>query len=716
MKNSTLGKSASAKKPLGAAKKKTKSARELWLDAVKTGSGTLGGGGKAKAGKPVKRSASEYWIDTLRKTGEGHSTESIGMNTFTGIRRPDEMNMAYLSTSHYLRQMKGTEKTPRNGNTANGKVPSGSGKPAYKTPEEYYDDILDLKKQVVSINNDNTTMKSKIRRLEEDNAKKEKEIEQLLDPSKSEEMRRTLADKRPDTGTVIHSLKQKILRLEQNLKEKEAAFAKLQSDMKSTKTEELRAQMEVYYNEVLRLQNLSGSQAAQMTSKKVTDSKEMNAKLKAMNETIIRLNDHNNKLQTENKEIKADLEKSLEQAESVKEKTKKDYEDMNKRELLSAISRLEKRMDKTDADTVSMISEVESRRGDVQGKVILEGTIAERLDQLDRRETELLEENDKHRLTIKKLKEDRLHYRRCCDDKDKEIRAFKKEIEFLQKELDSFYDKDKVRSPRNSPRKPPMSARSVTSVVSDTSTTRRNKRESSATSDRQRQRERDDRDRAETEERQRKLDELAQQRAARKIQKTWKGFNTNKLNEKEEEESTVMLQSAMRGHRNRKQQMSRLSEIADSDDDADDDIVNIQSTLRGHNKRKDMLRKTKLSLEESSRQQQQQDALILIQSTLKGHVARKQMLHNNSKLNTSSPSFSRKKITNGNLDSAGEDVDDDLETGEVLSVHSSIRPSPRISSAGSSTRKGFSRSTRSPPPRRATPVDDYDDDDDDIVF
>ena len=42
-----------------------------------------------------------------------------------------------------------------------------------------------------------------MRRLEEENQKKEKEIEQLLDPSKSEEMRRTLADKKPDAGVVM---------------------------------------------------------------------------------------------------------------------------------------------------------------------------------------------------------------------------------------------------------------------------------------------------------------------------------------------------------------------------------------------------------------------------------------------------------------------------------------------------------------------------------
>ena len=46
------------------------------------------------------------------------------------------------------------------------------GRPAYKSPEEYYDEILDLKKQIGIYQNDNSTMKSKVRRLEEDNLKK----------------------------------------------------------------------------------------------------------------------------------------------------------------------------------------------------------------------------------------------------------------------------------------------------------------------------------------------------------------------------------------------------------------------------------------------------------------------------------------------------------------------------------------------------------------
>ena len=40
----------------------------------------------------------------------------------------------------------------------------------------------------------------------------------------SEEIRRTLGDRKPDSGAVIHSLKQKILKLEVQLRDKESAY------------------------------------------------------------------------------------------------------------------------------------------------------------------------------------------------------------------------------------------------------------------------------------------------------------------------------------------------------------------------------------------------------------------------------------------------------------------------------------------------------------
>ena len=52
------------------------------------------------------------------------------------------------------------------------------------------------------------------------------------------------------------------------------------------------------------------------------------------------------------------------------------------------------------------------------GKIVLEGTVPQRLDQLDKRETELLEDISKQRSINKRLKEDRGHYRKKCDEKE----------------------------------------------------------------------------------------------------------------------------------------------------------------------------------------------------------------------------------------------------------------------------------------------------------
>jgi hypothetical protein len=54
----------------------------------------------------------------------------------------------------------------------------------------------------------------------------------------------------------------------------------------------------------------------------------------------------------------------------------------------------------------------------IAGKIVLEGSVAQRLDQLDKRETDLLEEKEKLSSMIKKFKEDKNHYRRRCDEKE----------------------------------------------------------------------------------------------------------------------------------------------------------------------------------------------------------------------------------------------------------------------------------------------------------
>ena len=54
----------------------------------------------------------------------------------------------------------------------------------------------------------------------------------------------------------------------------------------------------------------------------------------------------------------------------------------------------------------------------VPGKLKLDGTAAQRLDQLDKRETQLLEELSKSKQQCRKLKEDRAQYRKKIEEKE----------------------------------------------------------------------------------------------------------------------------------------------------------------------------------------------------------------------------------------------------------------------------------------------------------
>jgi len=52
------------------------------------------------------------------------------------------------------------------------------------------------------------------------------------------------------------------------------------------------------------------------------------------------------------------------------------------------------------------------------GKTVLDGSVTQRLDQLDKRETELLTKIEEQTQLVNKLKEDRAYYRTKCDEKE----------------------------------------------------------------------------------------------------------------------------------------------------------------------------------------------------------------------------------------------------------------------------------------------------------
>lgn len=625
---------------------------DLWMTAVKnreTASLT-----HRHPESPRHKSTTEYWVDTLRRTGTGITTQSTGSvgttNTFTRLRRPNEAAMAYLSTSSYMRQMMGTEKNKKYSDPT-AKPPSGT--PAYRSQEEYYEQVLELKKQIKSLNQEISVLRAKARRTEEDNIKKEKEIEGLLDPTKNEEMRRTMGEKHAESGAVIQSLKQKILKLENQIRDKEANYAKLHADLKTTKVEEMKVQLEMCYQEIVRLQNMKDTG---MTSHARTPTKENSAKIRALNETILRINKQNEELQLEIKDLREDLNREMEG-----KKFSGDYEDMNKKQLLCVVNNLEKRLEKMkksagDNDSLqSYDSRVDKKRrpsSATAGKIELAGSLEDRLDQLDKRETELLGELEKSKKQVKRLKDEKTENRQRMEEYEKLIKDLQAEIDYLndrqgkgtpRRGLTPRAGAPRQQSPRNS--RPPSGRKySVDSTSSEDRRRRRQEQEQEERienftrqhaakklqkewkSHRQGAKEREqeeleskvnqvktnhaalviqtkwkkhrgDADKKKEEERRfnEKVEDFRRNRAAKTIQNRWTGYKYQK-HEEEVDEAAELIGSALRGHSTRKNRMKRyMTDYDDYDDDDDSEgygnaVDLIQSSVKGHYNRRTKLK------------------------------------------------------------------------------------------------------------------------------
>ncbi|KAJ8792713.1 hypothetical protein J1605_019533 [Eschrichtius robustus] len=184
------------------------------------------------------------------------------------------------------------------GSSKQGYVP---GTPVYREKEDMYDEIIELKKSLHMQKSNVDLMRTKLRRLEEENSRKDRQIEQLLDPS-----------------GVVSGLKQRILKLEQRCKEKDhtieygatggpAGVGKLQTDMKTTNLEEMRIAMETYYEEVRALLPRAGGGVGGPPAEKKIGLKRQ----KKMSSALLSLSRSVQELTEENQSLKEDLDRVL---------------------------------------------------------------------------------------------------------------------------------------------------------------------------------------------------------------------------------------------------------------------------------------------------------------------------------------------------------------------------------------------------------------------
>ncbi|XP_071976422.1 IQ domain-containing protein E [Engystomops pustulosus] len=648
---------------------------------------SLKGTGQMHTENPTMKVPRQLWLASL-KQGNGLTQP---------LKSDIDIGQAWVSpgtsTPEYLKDALGMKKPKYSRSSSNGYVP---GTPDYKEKEDMYDQILDLKKMLQAQKSEADVMKTKLRRSEEENNRKDRQIEQLLDPSRSSEFARSLVDKRSDSSLMVNNLKQKILKLEKQCKEKDSALSKLQTELKTTSLEEMRIAMETYYEEIQRLQMLlAEAEAAQQRAP--PESKDSLRRQKAMNAALLKLSKQVKELQEENKSLKADLDRAM--AQSPTSTRSKGYSEWSKQRLVRKISELEKKLESSQKSPAEQGKSATGTPSFNQG----EGPSVQKPDPQ--------EECERLRNLVKKIKEDRaalqerlgareadfrklqqektelekqLQKAKERKDEREEINRLSQKIKRLEAELeDEKHEKAAAReaatkAQRESRGSRPSSAKSTSS----TSSSRRGSSSSSSGGEKRKR-----------------------QEAAQLIQKNWRLYRSRKEENNDLEETTVFLQAALRGHLARQkmlspaaaprtrsftQQDSGSSDGTDQQETSggDDHLTFLQSSFRAHLTRTKMLGQR--------------------QNEMKG---RESPIRKSPRSITRSPDSRKPSRQNSHHSlasgSGGEISDDFIE--ELISDEEEESKTKRTNSRTSVSR-------RSPPGKSHVPAEDlHSDDSDDII-
>uniref|UniRef100_UPI0037E73EA9 IQ domain-containing protein E n=1 Tax=Semicossyphus pulcher TaxID=241346 RepID=UPI0037E73EA9 len=472
----------------------------------------------------------------------------------------------------------------------------------HRDKEDMYDEIIRLKKNLHAQKSDNQQMKAKLRRLEEDNAKREKQIEELLDPTKGPEYTRSFVDKKKEGSVVVNGLKQRILKLEQQCREKENALSKLQSELRTTNLEELKITVETYFEEIQRLRILL--EAAEKSSR--AESKCSQRQQKALSSTVHRLSENLKQLQQENTALREELNTDS-PAGGVK-----GYREWSKQRLLRRLLEVEKRLEDNRRHAQSTKSssrldqEVQATPTEILGStmateaVVSVGTL-----------TEGGEEGSDLREGLSQLETERAALQERLSSKDDELRQLRTEREEREKEteqwkaeqtkerdkerqqhkeeLDRLLERIQTLEDRSKPAQAEPSSLSAT-PPEDTKDTR-------AGAEREAGEERASGGKDETkvegdEEARTDGEKKEKEKAALVIQTNWREHRRRDI---------VMLQSALRGHLFRESQLMDLLKDAQNKAEEATNRSDVESSAEGE-------------LDAVS--------LTMIQSALRGHLAR----------------------------------------------------------------------------------------------
>ncbi|XP_063885076.1 serine/arginine repetitive matrix protein 1-like isoform X2 [Scylla paramamosain] len=388
-------------------------------------------------------------------------------------------------------------------------VSSRTGKPAYKSQEEQYQEIQELRQGLGHLREENSTLRTRSRRLEEDLARRDRQIQQLMDPTKNDEARRKLTDK---GASLVASLKLRVSRLEATLRAKEAELARLHASAKATSLNEMKIEAETYYQEVVRLRNQLNivqqqqqqqqhqyfsvnqhhqepqehappppppqhNQAQVNTTATATqpthsstmrgkrDSREREREREApqdrrgggdgqespsasLRHALSHLEEENTRLGQQVSALVSEKEKltaDLERVLGLTEEVKGSFEGLSRAELIREVERREAEVVRWEAQH-KQLTEALGRHSEQAGEN--SALLQARVAELQGREEEWNRERSSLQELINTLKDDRIFYKETAQKKDSELDGLRQEVQALQQEVSGMQEAQRRRGDR----------------------------------------------------------------------------------------------------------------------------------------------------------------------------------------------------------------------------------------------------------------------------
>ncbi|XP_037766775.1 IQ domain-containing protein E isoform X1 [Chelonia mydas] len=546
---------------------------------------SLKGTGRSLKENPMVKTPRQMWLGSLKQAGMSQPLKS----DFDVTQARTNLSS---STPEYLKEALGMKKPKHARSSSNGYIP---GTPDYKEKEDMYDEIIELKKTIQAQKSEADRMKTKIRRLEEENNRKDRQIEQLLDPSRGSDFAQTLAEKN-NTKWVINGLKQKILKLEQQCKEKDNTINKFQTHVKTTNLEEMRIAMETYYEEVHlihRLQTLL-AKSEDVGKKSIPENRESQKQLKVLNAAVLRLSKNIKELQDENKSLKADLDQVL--SSSPASSKTKNYNEWSRQRLVRRISELEKEVHEMENNRL------QSSANDTSPLPALPPSASVQLDQPATQEPDPLEECERLRGLVKKLKGDRSALQNQLASKYSEVKQLQQAKTELERELQKLQEMEKEKSEKEETLREEI--QSLTQKVRELEVELHEDKRQTAD------------DTMETPNKpsfacfQEGKEDDRKEQAAKLIQSQWKAYR-NKKEEIALDQAAVVIQAAFRGHLAR--QTLLLSNT----------LGRKSPTVHSLGNKGPNMSHGSSSLSLSSDFKEEEEVVTFIQSVFRAHLARK---------------------------------------------------------------------------------------------